>query len=86
MPRPGTLNKALVGKQAHIRHHSLQSFLDLVRSEGFKVEAVKGVWFHDPRNWLVRKTQPLAFTYKIGTTLSKIWPSMGAGLVVVVRK
>lgn len=86
MPPPGTLNKALVGRQAHIRHHSLRSFLDLVRSEGFKVEAVKGVWFHDPRNWLVRKTQPLAATYTIGTALSKLWPAMGAGLVVVVRK
>jgi SAM-dependent methyltransferase len=86
MPAPGVLNKALVGRQAHIRHHSLKSFLDLVKSEGFQVEAVKGVWFHDPRNWLVRKTQPLGFTYKIGTTISKLWPGMGAGLVVVVRK
>lgn len=86
MPSPGVLNKALVGRQAHIRHHSLKSFLELVKSEGFRVEAVKGVWFHDPRNWLVRKTQPLALTYKIGTTISKLWPGMGAGLVVVVRK
>src|SRR5215212_8342096 len=43
MPPPGTLNKALVGRQAHIRHHSLASFLDLVRGEGFAVEAVKGM-------------------------------------------
>ena len=86
MPPAGALNKALVGKQAHIRHHSLKSFLDLVKSEGFKVEAVKGVWFHDPRNWLVRKTQPLAFTYRIGTAISKLWPGTGAGLVVVARK
>ncbi len=86
MPRAGVLNRALVGKQAHIRHHSLKSFLDLVESEGFRVEAVKGVWFHDPRNWLVRKTQPLAFTYRIGTAISKVWPGMGAGLIVVVRK
>ncbi|HKP51551.1 MAG TPA: methyltransferase domain-containing protein [Chloroflexia bacterium] len=86
MPPPGALNKALVGKQAHIRHHSLRSFVELVESEGFKVEAVKGVWFHDPRNWLVRKTQPLGLTYKIGTAISKLLPGTGAGLVVVVRK
>jgi len=83
---PGTLNKALVGRQAHIRHHSLTSFLALVRSAGFAVEAVQGMWFHDPRNWLVRKTQTWALTYQLGTRIAKIWPGMGAGLVVLVRK
>jgi ubiquinone/menaquinone biosynthesis C-methylase UbiE len=86
MPAPGTLNIALVGKQAHIRHHSLASFLELVRSEGFKVEKVTGVWFHDPRNWLVRHTQRRKLTYALGTRISKIWPGMGAGLVVLARK
>jgi SAM-dependent methyltransferase len=86
MPAPGTLNVALVGKQAHIRHHSLDSFLDLVRSEGFRVERVTGVWFHDPRNWLVRQTQRRRLTYMLGTGLSKLWPGTGAGLVVLARK
>jgi 2-polyprenyl-3-methyl-5-hydroxy-6-metoxy-1,4-benzoquinol methylase len=86
MPPAGALNKALVGRQAHIRHHSLQSFLDLARSEGFTVEAVKGMWFHDPRNWFVRRTQTWALTYNLGTRLSKIWPGMGSGLVVLVSK
>lgn len=86
MPPPGTLNKALVGRQAHIRHHSPASFLALVRSEDFRVEAVKGMWFHDPRNWFVRKTQTWALTYRLGTRLSKIWPGTGAGLVVLVSK
>ena len=65
---------------------SLASFLALVRSEGFQVEAVKGMWFHDPRNWFVRKTQTWALTYRLGTRLSKIWPGTGAGLVVLVSK
>ncbi len=86
MPPAGTLNKALVGRQAHIRHHSLASFLDLARSEGFHIEAVKGMWFHDPRNWFVRRTQTWALTYALGTRLSKIWPGMGSGLVVLVSK
>jgi 2-polyprenyl-3-methyl-5-hydroxy-6-metoxy-1,4-benzoquinol methylase len=83
---PGTLNLGLVGRQAHIRHHSLQSFQKLVESEGFVVEKVSGVWFHDPRNWFVRKTQRWALTYRFGTRLSKIWPQTGAGLVLLVRK
>jgi SAM-dependent methyltransferase len=82
----GALNKPLVGRQAHIRHHSLASFLALARSEGFAIEAVQGMWFHDPRNWLVRKTQTWALTYNIGTRISKIWPGMGSGLVVLVSK
>jgi len=82
---PGSLNKALVGRQAHIRHHSLAGFLALVRSAGFEVEVVKGMWFHDPRNWFVRRTQTWALTYGIGTRISKIWPGLGAGVVVVVR-
>ncbi len=83
---PGTLNLRLVGKQAHIRHHSLQSFRSLVESEGFKVEKTVGVWFHDPRNWFVHQTQKRALTYKLGTRLSKIWPQTGAGLVMLVSK
>lgn len=83
---PGTLNRALVGRQAHIRHHSLASFLALVHSEGFHVEAVRGMWFHDPRNWFVRQTQTWALTYRLGTRIAKIWPGMGAGLVVLVSK
>lgn len=83
---PGALNLALVGKQAHIRHHSLQSFKSLVESEGFVVEQVMGVWFHDPRNWFVRRTQKWEPTYRLGTKLSKIWPQTGAGLVMLVRK
>ncbi|MDQ6759700.1 MAG: methyltransferase domain-containing protein, partial [Acidobacteriota bacterium] len=59
---PGTLNKALVGRQAHSRHHSLAGFLDLIRSAGFEGDAVKGMWFHDPRNWFVRRAQTWALT------------------------
>jgi hypothetical protein len=61
-------------------------FLDLARSEGFQVEAVQGMWFHDPRNWFVRRTQTWALTYALGTRLSKRWPGMGSGLVVLVSK
>ena len=83
---PGTLNKRLIGRQAHIRHHSVDSFLDLVKSEGFAVEEIVGMWFHDPRNWVVRWTQTWEPTYRVGTRISKVFPKMGAGLVVLVRK
>lgn len=85
-PPPGALNLALVGRQAHIRHHSLASFLALVRGEGLRVEAVRGVWFHDPRNWFVRRTQRHQITYRLGTRLSKTWPATGAGIVVLVSR
>lgn len=83
---PGALNLKLVGRQAHIRHHSLQSFQSLVESEGFVIEQVTGVWLHDPRNWFVKVTQKWEPTYKLGTKVSKIWPQSGAGLVVQIRK
>ncbi len=35
---------------------------------------------------LVRKTQPLALIYRIGTAILKLWPATGAGQVVVARK
>jgi SAM-dependent methyltransferase len=85
-PPPGALNLALVGRQAHIRHHSLASFLVLVRGEGLRVQAVRGVWFHDPRNWFVHRTQRWAPTYRLGTALSTLWPAAGAGVVVLVRR
>jgi ubiquinone/menaquinone biosynthesis C-methylase UbiE len=79
---PGELDVRLVGVQAHIRHYSLAVFRRMLEESGFRVTDVKGVWFHDPRNWFVRWTQPRGWTYALGSSLSKRWPSLGAGLVV----
>jgi ubiquinone/menaquinone biosynthesis C-methylase UbiE len=79
---PGELDVRLVGAQAHIRHYSAPVFRRMLEESGFQVTDVKGVWFHDPRNWLVRFTQPHRLTYALGSRLSKRWPSLGAGLVV----
>jgi ubiquinone/menaquinone biosynthesis C-methylase UbiE len=78
----GELDVRLVGVQAHIRHYSAPVFRRMLEESGFRVTDVKGVWFHDPRNWLVHFTQPRRWTYSLGSKLSKVWPSLGAGLVV----
>ena len=78
----GELDVRLVGVQAHIRHYSVDVFRRVLEESGFRVTHVKGVWFHDPRNWFVRWTQPGRWTYALGSSLSKRWPSLGAGLVV----
>ena len=78
----GELDVRLVGVQAHIRHYSAPVFRKMLEESGFRVTDVKGVWFHDPRNWFVRFTQPRRWTYSLGSRLSKRWPSLGAGLVV----
>jgi SAM-dependent methyltransferase len=79
---PGELDVRLVGVQAHIRHYSVAVFTRRLEAAGFRVTEVSGVWFHDPRNWLVRWTQPNRWAYALGTALSKRWPDLGAGLVV----
>jgi ubiquinone/menaquinone biosynthesis C-methylase UbiE len=79
---PGELDVRLVGVQAHIRHYSVDVFRRMLEEGGFAVTDVCGVWFHDPRNWVVRWTQPRRWTYAVGTALSKRWPDLGAGLVV----
>ena len=78
----GELDVRLVGVQAHIRHYSVAVFRRRLEESGFRITDVRGVWFHDPRNWLVRWTQPRRWTYALGTALSKRWPDLGAGLVV----
>lgn len=79
---PGELDVRLVGRQAHIRHYSVQVFTQMLQAQGFEVRRVLGMWFHDPRHWFVYQTQPRAFWYKLGTSLSKANPNFGAGLVV----
>ncbi len=79
---PGELDVRLVGKQAHIRHYSVDVFTNMLNEMGFTVKRVVGMWFHDPRHWLVYQTQPRAFFYHLGTRLSKWNPNFGAGLVV----
>lgn len=79
---PGALDVRLVGKQAHIRHYSVEVFTRMLEEMGFRVERVLGMWFHDPRHWVVYKTQPRAFWYNLGTRLAKLDPNFGAGLVV----
>jgi SAM-dependent methyltransferase len=49
----GTLNRALIGIHGHIRHYSVAAFQGRVRAAGLEVEQTAGMWFHDPRNWLV---------------------------------
>lgn len=79
---PGELDIRLVGRQAHIRHYSVAVFTRMLRELGFSVNRVLGMWFHDPRHWLVYHTQPRAFWYHLGTRLAKWNPNLGAGLVV----
>lgn len=79
---PGELDVRLVGRQAHIRHYSVQVFTQMLEQQGFQVQRVLGMWFHDPRHWFVYQTQPRAFWYNLGTALSKANPNFGAGLVV----
>ncbi len=79
---PGELDVRLVGKQAHIRHYSADVFVAMLDAMGFTPQRVVGMWFHDPRHWLVYQTQPRAFLYNLGTRLSKWNPNLGAGLVV----
>lgn len=79
---PGELDVRLVGRQAHIRHYSVEVFTRMVEEMGFVVRRVLGMWFHDPRHWLVYQTQPCAFWYRLGTRLAKWDPNLGAGLVV----
>jgi len=78
----GELDVRLVGVQAHIRHYSVGVFRRMLEESGFDVSDLCGVWFHDPRNWVVRWSQPNRWTYAFGTALSKRWPDLGAGLVV----
>ena len=78
----GELDVRLVGVQAHVRHYSVDVFRLMLEENGFRVTDVRGMWFHDPRNWLVRWTQPRRWTYEFGSRLSRRWPSLGAGLVV----
>lgn len=79
---PGELDVRLVGRQAHIRHYSVDVFINMLDEMGFTMRRVLGMWFHDPRHWLVYQTQPRAFWYNLGTRLSKRDPNFGAGLVV----
>jgi ubiquinone/menaquinone biosynthesis C-methylase UbiE len=78
----GELDVRLVGVQAHIRHYSVTVFRRMLEESGFTVTDLCGVWFHDPRNWVVRWSQPSRWAYGFGTALSKRWPDLGAGLVV----
>ena len=82
----GELDLRLVGVQAHVRHYSVEVFRRRLEEAGFIVRELLGVWFHDPRNWLVRFTQPNPLIYRMGTGLSKRWPGLGAGLVVSVHR
>ncbi len=79
---PGELDVRLVGRQAHIRHYSVNVFTKMLDEMGFTVKQVMGIWFHDPRHWLVHQTQPSAFWYSLGTRVSKLNANFGAGLVV----
>lgn len=79
---PGALEVRLVGRQAHIRHYSVEVFTQMLQAAGFEVRRVLGMWFHDPRHWFVYQTQPSALWYNLGTSLSKANPNFGAGLVV----
>lgn len=79
---PGALDVRLVGRQAHIRHYSVGVFTQMLQEMGFAVQRVVGMWFHDPRHWLVYRTQPNKFWYTLGTGLAKLDPNFGAGLVV----
>ncbi len=79
---PGELDMRLVGKQAHIRHYSVSVFTKMLDEMGFTVKRVVGMWFHDPRHWLVYQTQPRAFFYSLGTRIAKLDANFGAGLVV----
>lgn len=83
---PGVLNRDLIGIQSHIRHYSVEAFHRRIRDAGLQIDATAGMWFHDPRNWLVHYTQPRWPLYEIGTRLSKRWPSLGSALVVRVHK
>ncbi len=83
---PGQLDVALVGKQAHIRHYSVDAFRTLVESCHLQIENLYGMWFHDPRNWFVHFTQPNPIAYSLGTRISKYFPQTGAALVVKARK
>ncbi len=86
MARAGQLDVALVGKQAHIRHYNVSAFRALVESSNFKIAKLYGMWFHDPGNWFVYFTQPNRVLYAIGTSISKRFPQMGAGLVAKCHK
>jgi 2-polyprenyl-3-methyl-5-hydroxy-6-metoxy-1,4-benzoquinol methylase len=79
---PGELEVRLVGRQAHIRHYSVSVFIQMLDEMGFTAKRVLGMWFHDPRRWLVYHTQPRAFWYNLGTQIAKRDPNFGAGLVV----
>jgi len=79
---PGELDVRLIGRQAHIRHYSVSIFLKMLDELGFTVQRVLGMWFHDPRNWFIDRTQPSSFWYTLGTTIAKLDPNFGAGLVV----
>jgi ubiquinone/menaquinone biosynthesis C-methylase UbiE len=78
----GELDLRLVGVQAHVRHYSVEALRERLEEARFVVTETLGVWFHDPRNWLVRATQPNPVAYRLGTSLSKRWPELGAGLVM----
>ncbi len=82
----GVLNRSLIGVQSHIRHYSVPAFQRRVTDAGLTVEQTVGMWFHDPRNWLVYYTQPRWPFYELGTRLSKRWPSLGSALVLKARK
>ena len=82
----GELDVRLVGVQAHIRHYSVEVLRQRLEEAEFVVKETLGVWFHDPRNWLVRSTQPHPVAYRFGTALSKQWPQLGAGLVIRVLR
>jgi ubiquinone/menaquinone biosynthesis C-methylase UbiE len=79
---PGELDVRLVGRQAHIRHYSVGVFTNMLDELGFTVKQVMGIWFHDPRHWLVHQTQPSKFWYTLGTRVAKLNANFGAGLVV----
>lgn len=82
----GVLNRSLIGVRSHIRHYSVEAFHQRIRDAGLQIETTAGMWFHDPRNWLVYQTQPRWLLYELGTRLSKRWPALGSALVVKVRK
>lgn len=79
---PGVLDLRLIGRQAHIRHYSVNVFTQMLSEMGFHIQRVVGMWFHDPRHWFVYRTQPSRWWYALGTRLAKLDPNLGAGLVV----
>lgn len=82
---PGQLAQELIGKQSHIRFHSLRSICGLLERHGFRIICAEGVGFavRGPLFHWMRKNSLLL---SAGTLVSRLVPALGDGVLVLAER